>query len=52
METLSSVVPVLLITAAVTAWYFLVERARIKIYRPERHYMRGPGPKHRAKYGP
>jgi len=21
------------------------------IYRPERHYMRGPGPKWRAKYG-
>ncbi len=21
-------------------------------YRPERHYMRGPGPKWREKYGP
>jgi hypothetical protein len=21
-------------------------------YRPERHYMRGPGPAYRAKYGP
>jgi hypothetical protein len=21
------------------------------IYRPERHYMRGPGPKYHAKYG-
>jgi hypothetical protein len=20
-------------------------------YRPEKHYMRGPGPKHRAKWG-
>jgi hypothetical protein len=20
-------------------------------YRPERHYMRGPGPKHRARHG-
>ena len=31
----------------------LVERCRARFdgYRPERHYMRGPGPKWRAKHG-
>jgi hypothetical protein len=29
----------------------LVFRALFDSYRPERHYMRGPGPKWLAKYG-
>ena len=33
----------------VTGWHRLVERA-CDSYRPERHYMRGPGPKWRAKH--
>ena len=32
----------------VTGWHRLVDRATDG-YRPERHYMRGPGPKCRAK---
>jgi hypothetical protein len=32
----------------VTRWHRLVERA-CDGYRPERHYMRGPGPKWYAK---
>jgi hypothetical protein len=32
----------------VTRWQRLFERAR-DTYRPERHYMRGPGPKWYAK---
>ena len=46
------IAPVLIITAALMAWQLLARRAiRIEIYRPERHYMRGPGPKYRAKHG-
>jgi hypothetical protein len=33
----------------VTRWHRLLERAS---YRPERHYMRGPGPKWYAKHRP
>ena len=33
----------------VTSWHHLVERACDR-YRPERHYMRGPGPKWYAKH--
>ena len=33
----------------VTGWHRLVERT-CDSYRPERHYMRGPGPKWRAKH--
>jgi hypothetical protein len=33
----------------VTGWHRLVERA-CDSYQPERHYMRGPGPKWRAKH--
>jgi hypothetical protein len=33
----------------VTGWHRLVGRA-CDSYRPERHYMRGPGPKWRAKH--
>jgi hypothetical protein len=33
----------------VTGWHRLIERATDS-YRPERHYMRGPGPKWHAKH--
>ena len=33
----------------VTGWHYLLDRATDS-YRPERHYMRGPGPKWRAKH--
>jgi hypothetical protein len=33
----------------VTEWHRLVARA-CDSYRPERHYMRGPGPKWHAKH--
>jgi hypothetical protein len=34
----------------VTAWHELIESAR-RPYRPERHYMRGPGPAWHARHG-
>jgi hypothetical protein len=34
----------------VTGWHRLIERA-CDGYRPERHYMRGPGPKWHARHG-
>ncbi len=33
----------------VTGWHRLLDRATDS-YRPERHYMRGPGPKWHAKH--
>jgi hypothetical protein len=33
----------------VTGWHRLIDRATDS-YRPERHYMRGPGPKWYAKH--
>jgi hypothetical protein len=35
--------------AIMTKWHRLIETARHP-YRPELHYMRGPGPKWRAKH--
>jgi hypothetical protein len=35
----------------VTGWHRLIVRATDS-YRPERHYMRGPGPKWHAKHRP
>ncbi|WP_166303761.1 hypothetical protein V5279_36370 [Bradyrhizobium sp. 26S5] len=35
--------------AITTGWQNLIERIRDP-YRPERHYMRGPGPKWHAKH--
>jgi hypothetical protein len=32
-----------------TGWHRLIDRA-LDGYRPERHYMRGPGPKWQAKH--
>ena len=40
--------PRLRLGEVVTAWHELIERF-FSPYRPERHYMRGPGPKWRAK---
>jgi hypothetical protein len=34
----------------VTGWHRLIDHVRDG-YRPERHYMRGPGPKWHAKHG-
>ncbi len=46
------IAPVLIITVALMAWQLFARRPiKIEIYRPERHYMRGPGPKYRAKHG-
>jgi hypothetical protein len=36
-------------TAAVNAWRALLPKSALR-YRPEAHYMRGPGPKWRAKH--
>jgi hypothetical protein len=37
------------LNAIMTKWHRLIETARDP-YRPERHYMRGPGPKWHAKH--
>jgi hypothetical protein len=36
------------LNAIMTKWHRLIEAARDP-YRPERHYMRGPGPRWHAK---
>ncbi len=36
--------------AAASAEFILAFKALFDPYRPERHYMRGPGPKWRAKH--
>ena len=36
--------------AAASAEFVLAFKALFDTYRPERHYMRGPGPKWRAKH--
>ncbi len=36
---------------ALTAIWHEITRDLTRPYRPERHYMRGPGPACRAKYG-
>jgi hypothetical protein len=36
-------------TAMIAKWHELIERARDP-YRPELHYMRGPGPKWHGKH--
>jgi hypothetical protein len=43
----ASGLPVSLFRALAQAWH----AHRAEPYRPERHYMRGPGPKWRAKHG-
>jgi hypothetical protein len=37
--------------SAVAAFWDEMTRDVVRPYRPERHYMRGPGPAWRAKYG-
>jgi hypothetical protein len=36
---------------ALTTFWHELTRDVLRPYRPERHYMRGPGPACRAKYG-
>jgi hypothetical protein len=43
--------PFSLIGTALTAFWHEITRDMGGPYRPERHYMRGPGPKYRAKHG-
>ena len=47
---------ILFSAAAMLLWQFMrarrtVAQIKAQAYRPERHYMRGPGPKYHAKYG-
>ena len=37
--------------ARLTAYLHALAQAMFNPYRPERHYMRGPGPAWHAKYG-
>jgi hypothetical protein len=46
LASITHVVMTALLTFLFPEWYEQNER-----YRPERHYMRGPGPKWRAKHG-
>jgi hypothetical protein len=43
--------PFALLKPAVAAFWHEMTRGIGSPYRPERHYMRGPGPKWRAKHG-
>jgi hypothetical protein len=43
--------PLGLIGQAFAAFWHEMTRDMGSPYRPERHYMRGPGPKYRAKHG-
>ena len=43
--------PFALIKPALAAFWHEMTREMGGSYRPERHYMRGPGPKWRAKHG-
>jgi hypothetical protein len=38
--------------STVARWLQRLMTSACDPYRPERHYMRGPGPKWRAKHGP
>ena len=50
MSTTATIMPLLRRLDRLAAkWHRLVERA-CDSYRPERHYMRGPGPKWNAKH--
>jgi hypothetical protein len=40
-----------LVSAAIVSLWRSLRRDLFDTYRPERHYMRGPGPKWRAKRG-
>ncbi len=43
--------PFALLKPALAAFWHELTRDLGSPYRPERHYMRGPGPKWRAKHG-
>jgi hypothetical protein len=43
--------PLTLLMPALSAFWHELTRDMGGPYRPERHYMRGPGPKYRAKHG-
>jgi hypothetical protein len=43
--------PLALLKPALKAFWREMTRDIVSPYRPERHYMRGPGPKYRAKHG-
>ncbi len=43
--------PFVLIKSALLGFWQEMTRDMGGPYRPERHYMRGPGPKYRAKHG-
>ena len=43
--------PFALLNSALAAFWHELTRDMASPYRPERHYMRGPGPKWRAKHG-
>jgi len=43
--------PLALINSALRAFWRGMTSDAAAVYRPERHYMRGPGPKYRAKHG-
>jgi hypothetical protein len=43
--------PFALFRPALAAFWHELTRDMGGRYRPERHYMRGPGPKYRAKHG-
>jgi hypothetical protein len=43
--------PFALLKSALIAVWHEMTRDMSGRYRPERHYMRGPGPKYRAKHG-
>jgi hypothetical protein len=44
--------PAFFAAAATIGRYWRLFRGRFRLhYRPERHYMRGPGPKWREKHG-
>ena len=57
MDQQVSALASILASAAVKPWTALVSSLRTqaaadaRIYRPEKYYMRGPGPKWRAKHG-
>jgi hypothetical protein len=50
-RTLGLPIPARPLTSLLRALAALVGRPQADRYRPERHYMRGPGPKCRAKSG-
>jgi len=51
MRQLSSIPFMALLLRALTRLLTLLGNEPVRIYRPEAHYMRGPGPAWRAKHG-